>query len=175
VPELPEVEITTRRVGAMVAGTKVESALAPGMVALKSVDTPLSALAGRRIEAVRRVGKMPLVELAGDRGDPLALLVHLMSAGRLQVFEKRASLSGRRSRLWFRRAVWWGLAFVLLWENAVAYSIEGIARFTVSEWGRSILESVPGVDVPVGVGAPPPAGGGGPAPGSGAAARRPGT
>jgi ABC-2 type transport system permease protein len=53
--------------------------------------------------------------------------------------------------LWFRRAVWWGLAFVLLWENAVAYSIEGIARFTVSEWARSILESVDGVDVPVGV------------------------
>jgi ABC-2 type transport system permease protein len=48
---------------------------------------------------------------------------------------------------WFRRAVWWGLAFVLLWENAVAYSVEGAARFTVSEWARSILETAPGVDV----------------------------
>ena len=27
--------------------------------------------------------------------------------------------------IWFRRAVWWGLAFVLLWENVVAYTAEG--------------------------------------------------
>ena len=24
--------------------------------------------------------------------------------------------------LWFRRAVWWGLAFVLIWENVAAYT-----------------------------------------------------
>jgi ABC-2 type transport system permease protein len=49
--------------------------------------------------------------------------------------------------LWFRRAIWYGLAFVLLWENALAYSAEGSARYTVSEWARSILETAPGVDV----------------------------
>jgi len=49
--------------------------------------------------------------------------------------------------IWFRRAVWYGLAFVLLWENALAYAAEGSARFTVSEWARSILETAPGVDV----------------------------
>ena len=48
-------------------GAEVESALAPGMVALKSVEVPLGALAGRRIEGVRRIGKMPVVEFsAGD-------------------------------------------------------------------------------------------------------------
>jgi ABC-2 type transport system permease protein len=52
--------------------------------------------------------------------------------------------------LWLRRAVWWGLAFVLFWENVLAYSAEGAARFTVSEWARSILETAPGVDVPLG-------------------------
>jgi formamidopyrimidine-DNA glycosylase len=102
VPELPEVEITARRLGATLAGAEVESALAPGMVALKSVDPPLSALAGRTIEGVRRVGKMPVVELSGGGGDRLALLVHLMSAGRLQVFDERASLRDRRSRLLVR-------------------------------------------------------------------------
>jgi formamidopyrimidine-DNA glycosylase len=104
VPELPEVEITARRLGATLAGAEVESALAPGMVALKSVDPPLSALAGRTIEGVRRVGKMPVVELSGGGGDRLALLVHLMSAGRLQVFDERASLRDRRSRLLVRLA-----------------------------------------------------------------------
>ena len=49
--------------------------------------------------------------------------------------------------IWFRRAVWWGLAFVLLWENVVAHSARGPARFTISEWGRSLLEAAPGVSV----------------------------
>ena len=42
---------------------------------------------------MRRIGKMPVVEF-GD----VALLVHLMSAGRLQVFDKRASLRDKASR-----------------------------------------------------------------------------
>jgi ABC-2 type transport system permease protein len=51
--------------------------------------------------------------------------------------------------LWFRRAVWWGLAFVLLWENAAAYLSEGTARFTVTSWARSIVSTVDGVEVPL--------------------------
>src|SRR5215216_1235172 len=105
-PELPEVEITARRLGAALAGTEVESALAPGMVALKSVKPPLSALAGRTISGTRRVGKMPVVEFAdeADDAEPLSLLVHLMSAGRLQLYDKRASLRDRTSRLLLRIA-----------------------------------------------------------------------
>ena len=41
--------------------------------------------------------------------------------------------------LWFRRAVWWGLAFVVIWENIVAYTAEGAARFTVLGWAASVL------------------------------------
>jgi ABC-2 type transport system permease protein len=51
--------------------------------------------------------------------------------------------------LWFRRAVWWGLAFVLLWENAAAYASDGLARFTVTSWAHSIVSAVPGVDIPL--------------------------
>src|SRR6478752_7228007 len=104
VPELPEVEITARRLGTALRDAEVESALAPGMVALKSVDPPLAALEGRRIASVRRVGKMPVVEFAGPDDDPIAMLVHLMSAGRLQVFDKRASLRDRASRVLIRLA-----------------------------------------------------------------------
>jgi formamidopyrimidine-DNA glycosylase len=105
-PELPEVEITARRLDAGLRDAEVESALAPGMVALKSVDPPLSALSGRRIAGVRRVGKMPVVEFAaGDGAEPaIAMLVHLMSAGRLQVFDKRASLRDRTARVLVRLA-----------------------------------------------------------------------
>jgi formamidopyrimidine-DNA glycosylase len=105
-PELPEVEITARRLDAGLREAEVESALAPGMVALKSVDPPLSALAGRRIAGVRRIGKMPVVEFAptDGAGDRIGMLVHLMSAGRLQLFEKRASLRDRTSRVLVRLA-----------------------------------------------------------------------
>jgi formamidopyrimidine-DNA glycosylase len=103
VPEIPEVEITARRLGAALAGSEVESALAPGMVAMKSIKPPLSELAGRRIDRIWRVGKMPVVEFSSD-GEPLALLIHLMSAGRLQVYDKRATLKDRRSRVLIRIA-----------------------------------------------------------------------
>jgi formamidopyrimidine-DNA glycosylase len=104
-PELPEVEITARRLDAGLRNAEVESALSPGMVALKSVDPPLAALAGRRIAGVRRIGKMPVVEFAAADGtEPIAMLVHLMSAGRLQVFDKRASLRDRTARVLVRLA-----------------------------------------------------------------------
>ena len=96
-PELPEVEIVVRRLGAALEGARVESALAPGMVAMRTFDPPLDALAGREVTGVRRAGKMPIV-VFGD----LALLVHLMSAGRLGLFPERASLRDKRSRVLVR-------------------------------------------------------------------------
>jgi formamidopyrimidine-DNA glycosylase len=98
VPELPEVEITARRLGAALRGAQVESSLAPGINALKTYDPPLHAIDGAAIEGVRRVGKHLVVDIAGG----MHLLVHLMSAGRLQLFETRASLRDRTSRLLVR-------------------------------------------------------------------------
>jgi formamidopyrimidine-DNA glycosylase len=98
VPELPEVEITARRLGAAVSGIEVESALAPGINALKTFDPPLTALGGRELTGVGRRGKMLVVEAADD----LRVLVHLMSAGRLQLWDTRASLRDRTSRLLLR-------------------------------------------------------------------------
>src|SRR5688500_15665553 len=53
-PELPEVEITARRLSAAVRGVEIESTLAPGINALKTFDPPLHALDGAAIEGVRR-------------------------------------------------------------------------------------------------------------------------
>ncbi len=94
VPELPEVEITVRRLEAATQGAVVESALAPGMNVMKTFEPPLDALVGRQVSGIRRIGKMPVVEFG-----ELALLVHLMSAGRLRLFEKRASPKDRASRV----------------------------------------------------------------------------
>jgi formamidopyrimidine-DNA glycosylase len=102
-PELPEVEITARRLGASLAGVEVESAIAPGMVAMKSVKPPLAELGGRRVDRIWRVGKMPVLEFSGGDGE-LALLINLMSAGRLQTYDKRATPKDRRSRVLIRLA-----------------------------------------------------------------------
>jgi formamidopyrimidine-DNA glycosylase len=96
-PELPEVEITARRLTRGAAGAQIESATAPGMVTMKTFDPPLDALAGRAVDGVRRIGKMLAIE-AGD----LTLLIHLMSAGRLQLWDKRSSLRDRSSRILVR-------------------------------------------------------------------------
>jgi formamidopyrimidine-DNA glycosylase len=104
-PELPEVEITARLLDGALAGVEIESALAPGINALKTFDPPLSALAGERIAGVRRRGKNLIVDLGGAEGAAeLVLLIHLMSAGRLQLFEKRAGPRDRTSRLLVRLA-----------------------------------------------------------------------
>jgi formamidopyrimidine-DNA glycosylase len=96
-PELPEVEITARRLDSALRRATVESAVAPGMNVMKTFQPPLEELAGREVSGVRRVGKMPVVEFG-----ELALLIHLMSAGRLQLFEKRASPRDRASRVLVR-------------------------------------------------------------------------
>jgi formamidopyrimidine-DNA glycosylase len=97
VPELPEVEITARRLSRAATGATIESALAPGMVTMKTFDPPLDALAGTAIAGVRRAGKMLVV----DTGE-LVVLIHLMSAGRLQLWDSRASVRDRASRLLLR-------------------------------------------------------------------------
>ena len=94
-PELPEVEIAVRRLGGALAGARVEAAAAPGVVTMRTFDPPLEDLVGRRVTGARRAGKMPIIVF----DEELALLVHLMSAGRIGVFEGRASLRDRRVRL----------------------------------------------------------------------------
>lgn len=97
-PELPEVEITARLIGAAIAGARVESTLAPGVNALKTFDPPLQALDGTQLTGVSRRGKQ--LAIACDGG--LVLLVHLMPAGRLQLFDRRAGLRDRTSRVLLR-------------------------------------------------------------------------
>ena len=97
-PELPEVEITARRLSDALAGEAVVSALAPGINALKTFDPPLQALEGRTVERIRRIGKHLVIDLDED----LHVLLHLMSAGRLQLYPKRASLRDKTSRLLLR-------------------------------------------------------------------------
>ncbi|MFN8123914.1 MAG: DNA-formamidopyrimidine glycosylase family protein [Thermoleophilia bacterium] len=77
-PELPELEALAEGLTAEIAGRTVERAVAWSPATLRTAEPPLEALAGARVRAVRRRGKLMLVE-AGD----LVLAMHLMSSGRL--------------------------------------------------------------------------------------------
>jgi len=90
-------EITARRLEPALRGEVVESVLAPGINALKTFDPPLHALEGRAFTGVRRRGKLLFLEL-GD----VVVLLHLMSAGRMQLHPKRAALRDKTSRLLVR-------------------------------------------------------------------------
>jgi formamidopyrimidine-DNA glycosylase len=99
-PELPEVEITARLLDRALSGRRIDSALAPGINVLKTFSPQLSELEGLHIEQVGRRGKHLTVMTDGG----LTLLMHLMSAGRLQLYGKQAGLRDRTSRLLLRIA-----------------------------------------------------------------------
>jgi formamidopyrimidine-DNA glycosylase len=101
-PELPEMEITARRLQEALPGERIESVLAPGLNVLKTFDPPLHALDGAVFTAARRRAKLLLLDADTPAQGPLTLLVHLMSAGRIQLFAKRASRRDRTSRLLVR-------------------------------------------------------------------------
>jgi formamidopyrimidine-DNA glycosylase len=100
-PELPEVEITARRLDEALRGAEIVSVLAPGVKVMRTFDPPLSALEGQRIERVGRRGKHFVIDTDGP-AHQLVLLVHLMSAGRLQLYDRRAGPRDRTSRLLVR-------------------------------------------------------------------------
>ena len=95
-------EIVARRLDAVLPGETIESAMTPGLNALKTFDPPFSALEGAAFTGVRRRGKLLLLEVDAPSHGPLTLLAHLMSAGRAQLFDKRASMKDRTSRVLIR-------------------------------------------------------------------------
>ncbi len=95
-------EIVARRLGEVLPGERIESALTPGLNALKTFDPPFSVLSGAGFTGVRRRGKLLLLDVEAQERGPLTLLVHLMSAGRMQLQPKRASLRDKTSRVLLR-------------------------------------------------------------------------
>lgn len=79
-PELPDLElyreaITHRMVMRVLTSIRMHSPFL-----LRTVEPPLADCAGRRIVAIRRLGKRLVLQLEGER----FLILHLMVAGRLQ-------------------------------------------------------------------------------------------
>lgn len=79
-PELPDVTVYRERLAARTVGRRLERIRLRSPFLLRTVDPPVSELAGRRIEGVERLGKQLVWVLEDER----FLVIHLMVAGRLR-------------------------------------------------------------------------------------------
>ena len=79
-PELPDLTVVADAFHAALAGRSVVRAEAPGPLAVRGTPVELDALAGQRLERVRRRGKFLILDLDRDR-----IVVNPMLTGRFQL------------------------------------------------------------------------------------------
>jgi len=78
-PELPDVTVYLEALERRIVGVTLERVRLLTPFLLRSVDPPLSAVTGKRVTGLRRLGKRLVIALEDD----LFLVIHLMIAGRL--------------------------------------------------------------------------------------------
>jgi formamidopyrimidine-DNA glycosylase len=93
VPELPDVVVYLEALERRIAGHVLESAELRGPFLLRTAEPPIEAVHGRRVTALRRIGKR--IAIGFDNG--VWLVFHLMIAGRLHWNERRISPDGKRT------------------------------------------------------------------------------
>ena len=86
-PELPDITIYLEALAPRIVGQPLERARIVSPSLLRTVDPPLSAAEGRRVVALRRIGKRVVWEMEGG----LFLVFHLMIAGRFKWRPERTS------------------------------------------------------------------------------------
>lgn len=90
-PELPDVVVYIEALEARVLDKTLENIRIASPFVLRSVDPAPSALLGKMVRAIRRLGK----QIVFVFDDEHFLVIHLMIAGRLQWRERHASLTGK--------------------------------------------------------------------------------
>ncbi len=90
-PELPDVELYLAALRPRVIGRPIERVRVATPFFIRTFDPPVSALEGRVVRSLRRMGKRLVWELDAD----LFIVVHLMIAGRLRWREKGAKIPGK--------------------------------------------------------------------------------
>ena len=90
-PELPDILLYLGALESRIVGQRVTAVRLASPFLLRSVDPPLSAVEGRRVVGLRRLGKRVVVEAEGE----LFLVFHLMIAGRFRWKPSGASIPGK--------------------------------------------------------------------------------
>jgi formamidopyrimidine-DNA glycosylase len=94
VPELPDVTVYLEALDRRVMGRMLERIRLADIFVLRTAIPPIDSLAGRRVVALRRLGKRIALGLEGGRW----LVIHLMIAGRLQWTEAVPAGSGQPAK-----------------------------------------------------------------------------
>jgi formamidopyrimidine-DNA glycosylase len=91
VPELPDVVVYIEALEARIPSQTLEGLRIASPFVLRSVDPPPSALVGKKVRSIRRLGKQIVLVFDEEH----FLVIHLMIAGRLQWREPHARLAGK--------------------------------------------------------------------------------
>jgi formamidopyrimidine-DNA glycosylase len=92
-PELPDISAYITAMEERIVGQTLERVRLGSVFLLRTVDPPLSAVEGRTVRELRRIGK----RIAIGVDDNLWLVLHLMIAGRLHWKAPQAKLAGRNA------------------------------------------------------------------------------
>jgi formamidopyrimidine-DNA glycosylase len=92
-PELPDIVAYISALEPRIAGRPLQRVRLASPFVLRTADPPITAVEGRTVRALRRVGKRIALGFDGD----LWLVIHLMIAGRLHWKPPQAKLAGRQS------------------------------------------------------------------------------
>lgn len=90
-PELPDITVYVEALAERVVGQVLENVRIRTPFLLRSVDPPVSAVIGKRVTSVQRIGKRIAAGLEGD----LWIVVHLMIAGRFHWKAAGAKVAGK--------------------------------------------------------------------------------
>ena len=90
-PELPDVAVYIEALQPRIVGQRLERVRLRSPFLLRTVDPPLSAVFGARVDGVRRIGKRIVLALDGER----FVVLHLMIAGRLRWRPPGTKLPGK--------------------------------------------------------------------------------
>ncbi len=120
-PELPDLTVVAEAFDAALRGRPIESAEAPGPLAVRGTPAELESLVGQTVTAIRRRGKFLMIDLDRDR-----MVVNPMLTGRFQLagpgvklpsktavilgLGPRGKLSRFRPAAWTRDATWMPVA-----------------------------------------------------------------
>jgi formamidopyrimidine-DNA glycosylase len=97
VPELPDIAAYLTALEPRILGKTLERVRLQSVFVLRTADPPITAVEGRTVRELRRIGKRIAIGVDGD----FWLVIHLMIAGRLHWRPPQAKLSGRQGLLTF--------------------------------------------------------------------------
>ena len=90
-PELPDITAYIEALSARVLRQPVQAVRLASPFVLRTFDPPISAIVGKQVVHIHRIGKRIALELEGD----LFLVFHLMIAGRLRWTDRGAKVPGK--------------------------------------------------------------------------------